>query len=63
MTKPKVEVIKKTRNQLCGRCNKKANGNPTLRKGCPNCNGKGKIIDYHYFMIVGKNCFEVDTIK
>lgn len=51
------------RNQRCGCCNPKAQGNSRLRKNCIRCEGTGKIKDYHYFMIVGKNCFDMDTIK
>lgn len=58
-----IKVIKKTRNQLCGRCNKKANGNPKLREGCYSCNSTGKIEDYNYLMIVGKYCYDMDTVK
>jgi DnaJ-class molecular chaperone len=63
MTKPKVEVIKKERQMICGRCTKTANGTTGKRKGCPSCGGKGTYTDYHYFMIVGKNAFDMDTIK
>jgi RNase P subunit RPR2 len=61
--KPKVEVIKKIRNQFCGRCNKLANGNQKLRKGCCRCGGTGNINDYHYIMIVGKYAYDMDSVK
>ncbi len=60
---PKVTVIKKVRNQLCGRCNIKANGNPKLRKGCYNCKGTGLIEDWHYVMIAGKYAYDMEFIK
>jgi hypothetical protein len=63
MAKVKVEVIKKVRNQLCGCCNPKAQGNSKLRNTCIRCNGTGKIKDYHYTMIVGKYAYDMDTIK
>ena len=59
----KVEVIKKIRNQMCGRCHKTINGKTSKRKGCCSCNGTGNIKDYHYIMIVGKYAYDMDTLK
>lgn len=59
----KVKVIKKIRNQLCGCCNPKAQGNSQLRKNCIRCDGTGKIKDYHYIMTVGKYAYDMDSVK
>jgi hypothetical protein len=59
----KVEVIKKIRNQSCGACHKTVTLPAGKRVGCCRCGGTGKIKDYHYIMIVGKNAFDVDTLK
>ena len=60
---PKVKVIKKVRQMICGRCNKTFNGVTGKRKGCPMCGGKGTYSDYHYIMTVGKYAYDMDTIK
>ena len=60
---PKVTVIKKVRNQSCGRCNITLTLPAEKRKGCCRCESTGKIKDYHYIMTVGKFAYDMDTIK
>ena len=57
--KPKVEVIKKIKESPCMCCFK---GNKPDKK-CKSCNGTGIYKDYHYFMIVGKIAYDMDTVK
>jgi DnaJ-class molecular chaperone len=63
MPKAKVEVIKKERQMICGRCTKTANGTTGKRKGCPSCGGKGTYTDYHYYMIFGNQAIDMDSLK
>ena len=71
--KTEIEVIKNFVKKICYRCNgightlinKKASSKLTSFdiSPCPHCNGTGDYIRTHYIMIVGKQAFEMDTIK
>ena len=63
MSKPKVTVIKKVRNQSCGACHKTATLAAEKRAGCERCGGTGNIKDWHYVMIVGKYAYDMEFVK
>jgi hypothetical protein len=58
--KTKVEMIKKILKSPCA-CTCPNNCKPNPK--CTSCGGSGVYKDYHYFMIVGKTCYDMDTIK
>lgn len=58
--KPKVEIIKKVLESPCA-CTCPNNCPPNPK--CINCNGTGIYKDYHYYMIVGKTCYDMDSVK
>ena len=60
MKKPKVEVIKKILESPC-MCVCPNNCKPNPK--CKSCKGTGIYKDYHYFMIVGKVAYDMDTLR
>ena len=51
--KKRIEIIKKDVGVSCYHCG---------GKGCQRCH-KGKYEENHYIMIIGKQAFDMDTIK
>jgi len=58
--KPKVKIIKTIKKSPCACiCPDGRSANPK----CKSCKGTGIYRDYHYLLIVGKTCYDMDTIK
>jgi hypothetical protein len=50
-----MKIIKKKLKQACHCCGK--------NKKCKLCKGKGIYTDYLYYYVVGKYCYDADTLK
>jgi len=59
----KKVIVKKIYTYTPCYCCDPIGGTPIKRGVCKVCKGSGKYRDYHYFITVGKNCFDGDTLK